>query len=672
MRIFCSPLLFLARPLALAQPHRPLARRPTTQLFCWLVLLLAASFGAQAQQLFNTDLVMREIRHPHGDLVQICAHRGIFTPGGVPENSLQAISQTAKAHIELVELDIKVTKNGVPILMHDPGVGRTTNFDARLAKTALVSNLYWAKPRIIYPKGFVLNGIKLRHNISRNSPRPVLGSVSANFLPSLENALQFIQKQKISIVVVLDLKDINALKACLPIVSRYKNGFGNPFLNSVIFKFDGRDFPNGNAYNQVKAATGKHDFNFMLRFNTTSILDKTQPRVIYAAHRGNAHFMGIEAVSKAIPLALDNVIRAALIDNHAVWNYYPLPELSGKRYFWFGPNSPLRDGTYRSQNTIDNDNAAFARASFAIREDRDHREDNRPDDGTAIRFLLDQAHASGLTYDNPVALAGKLNRRNERNVARYLSGFTQKIASTAPAIVLPDGVYTLTNSAAAGQLTLGKVSVGMAVASPEPAPPQHWQLQTNGGNGFTLASQQTGQRLALVGATLTLTQANDQDSTQLWTAQAGPDGYVSLLSAQAQQPLATDAAGTALALPADSEPTSAQLWRLTLVSVPAVAVVARPAAAPAKAPAASADPLLEIFPNPANGSFTVRWQSPQSGAAHLILRSLTGEVLAERDAVLEAGINELNWDTSRLAPGVYVLSLTTGTQQVVKNVLVAR
>lgn len=666
MRVFYSSLLFPARLLASVQPHRPLARRPAAQLLRWLVLFLAAwPFGAQAQQLFNTDLIMQEIRHPHGDLVQICAHRGIFTPGGVPENSLSAISETAKARIELVELDIKVTKNGVPILMHDPGVERTTDFDARLAKTTLVSNLYWPKPGGLFPKGFLLRGIHLRHNISRNSPRPVPGSVSADFLPSLENALQFIQQQKISIVVVLDLKDINALKACLPIVSRYKNGFGNPFLNSVIFKFDGRDFPNGNAYDQVKAATGKHDFNFMLRFNTTSILDKTPPRTIYAAHRANSHFMGIEAVSKAIPLALDNVIRAALIDNHAVWNYYPLPELSRKRYFWFGPNSPLGDGTYRSQNIIDNDNAAFAKASFAIREDRDRREDNRPDDGTAIRFLLDQAHASGLTYDNPVALAGKLNRRNERNVARYLSGFTQRIAAAAPASVLTDGVYTLTNSASAGQLTLGKASVGMAVAGPEPALPQQWQLKTNGGS-FTLANQQTGQRLSLVGATLTLAKAHDPDSTQLWTASAGPEGYVTLQSALAHRLLATDAAGAAQAQAVAPSPERAQLWKLTLVSAAATA------RSTSKTDATRAAETLELFPNPADGLFTVRYQSAAAGTAHLTLRNLTGQVVGERDATLQAGANDVAWETSRLAAGYYTLSLTMGRQQFTKKVLLAR
>lgn len=614
---------------------------------------------------------MREIRSPHGDLVQVCAHRGIFTANGIPENSLPAIAATAKAGIELVELDIKVTKNGVPILMHDPGVQRTTDFDFKLSKTPLVSQLYWPKPGGLFPKGYLLRGVHLRHNISRNSPKPVLGSVSPDFLPSLENALTFIRSQKLSLVVVLDLKDIAALKACLPVVNKYKNGYGNPFINSVIFKFDGKDLPTGNDYNAIKSATGGHDFHFMLRFNTTSILDKTPPRTIYAAHRNNSHFMGIEAVSKARPLALDNVIRAAGIDNHAIWNYYPLPELSGKRYFWFGPNSPLGDGTYRSQNIIDGDNAAFARASVAIREDRDHREDHRPNDGTAIPFLIDQARASGLTYDDPVALAGKLRKRNERNEARYISGDVQpRVAATAPAAIA-DGVYTLANGASDQQLALSGATIRTAGATLQPALPQQWRVTTTGGGYFTLTNQQTGQRLVPVGEGLALVPAHERDSAQLWTARPGAEGYVSLRSARSNQFLSADAAGQPLVQPGGDAPERVQLWRLTLVGAPSSQAAAKPAGAAPTAPAAGAGLRLALFPNPASNSFTVRCQSSQNAAAHLMLRNLSGQLVAEREMTLQPGENELSWETSHLAAGYYVLGLTVGPKQYVQKVLIA-
>ena len=54
----------------------------------------------------------------------IAAHRGIHT--NFPENSIPAIQECIKKGIDIVEIDIRETKDKVPVLMHDHTLTRTT------------------------------------------------------------------------------------------------------------------------------------------------------------------------------------------------------------------------------------------------------------------------------------------------------------------------------------------------------------------------------------------------------------------------------------------------------------------------------------------------------------------------------------------------------------------
>lgn len=392
--------------------------------------------------------------------------------------------------------------------------------------------------------------------------------------------------------------------------------------------------------------------------------------------------MGIESVSKAPQpnLALADVISAAVNTGggFANWNYYPLPELANKRYFWGGPAvSPQGDGTYKSGDIINLDNQAFQSIRPDLHEDFDHREDKVPNDFSALNFLLYVGKATGLTYDNPVGLSAELKIRGKRNLYWYYDNRPTGIFG--PGIVA-DGAYTVANGASDQLLALNeassRVGLGMMAGRPTPARPQQWQVtKTGAGAWFTLANRQTGQQLALVGTKLVLAAANDRDSTQLWTAAAAAEGYVTLRSAVSALTLATDAAGTLVVRPLDSAtdtaPPRAQFWRLTAVGAAPGASAASPVAASPK-PAAGTGLRLEIFPNPATSSFTVRCQSAQSQGVHLALRTLTGQLVAEQEASLQAGATDLRWDTSSLPAGAYVLFLTTSGQHLAQRVLITR
>ncbi|MFP4312780.1 MAG: glycerophosphodiester phosphodiesterase family protein [Alphaproteobacteria bacterium] len=66
-------------------------------------------------------------------LPKIIAHRG--ASAYAPENTLESLHSAADLGIEWVELDVKLTKDNVPIIFHDDNLQRTTGLDALVAQT---------------------------------------------------------------------------------------------------------------------------------------------------------------------------------------------------------------------------------------------------------------------------------------------------------------------------------------------------------------------------------------------------------------------------------------------------------------------------------------------------------------------------------------------------------
>lgn len=66
---------------------------------------------------------------------QIIAHRG--NSGPMPENTLIAINSAIDLGVDMVEVDVRLTKDGIPILMHSDRVDDTTS------GSGLVKDLTW-------------------------------------------------------------------------------------------------------------------------------------------------------------------------------------------------------------------------------------------------------------------------------------------------------------------------------------------------------------------------------------------------------------------------------------------------------------------------------------------------------------------------------------------------
>jgi glycerophosphoryl diester phosphodiesterase len=70
------------------------------------------------------DAIRDRFLDADSEIVMVAAHRAAHLE--FPENSLPAIQEAIHIGVDIVELDVKVTKDGIPILMHDGTINRTT------------------------------------------------------------------------------------------------------------------------------------------------------------------------------------------------------------------------------------------------------------------------------------------------------------------------------------------------------------------------------------------------------------------------------------------------------------------------------------------------------------------------------------------------------------------
>lgn len=68
-------------------------------------------------------------------------------------------------------------------------------------------------------------------------------------------------------------------------------------------------------------------------------------------------------------------------------------------------------------------------------------------------------------------------------------------------------------------------------------------------------------------------------------------------------------------------------------------------------------PSLKIYPNPAHDAFALQLISGEEGNGVMYLYDQSGNLLEERAAYWQAGVNTINWNISRYATGVYYLSI---------------
>lgn len=93
----------------------------------FLFLLVLSTSLLFAQERVNT--LTQELRDPDSQKVLVVSHRGDWR--NAPENSLQAFRNCLNMNVDMIEIDLKQTKDGHLVLMHDETIDRTTNGKGR-------------------------------------------------------------------------------------------------------------------------------------------------------------------------------------------------------------------------------------------------------------------------------------------------------------------------------------------------------------------------------------------------------------------------------------------------------------------------------------------------------------------------------------------------------------
>ena len=71
--------------------------------------------------------------------MEMCAHRGLS--GQAPENSLSAFILAAEAGLPWVELDVQLSADGVPMVIHDESVDRCSDGHGRVRDLSLAHRI---------------------------------------------------------------------------------------------------------------------------------------------------------------------------------------------------------------------------------------------------------------------------------------------------------------------------------------------------------------------------------------------------------------------------------------------------------------------------------------------------------------------------------------------------
>lgn len=282
---------------------------------CYLFLFLCIGVSLQAQRLINTDYVVNVLKSRKNDLISVCAHRGYWRENGVPENSLKAIQRAADNQIEMVELDIKLSSDQQPVLMHDWNLGRTTELG--MGRNELVNK---------WPNG-ALQSLRLK---DKN------GNLTNEHLPTFRQALSYIRDHKIAIVVVLDIKDALTARICWEIMNEgggWANAWGTPARRWVIFKINAPVFPTtDNLEHTLDPVHSTRDLLYVPVY-TTNMVDKINCIDHYKHFRRTKYFVSAEVDIKQRGGIQEDVMTQAWVDNHATCCFNAIPDAGGNRFY---------------------------------------------------------------------------------------------------------------------------------------------------------------------------------------------------------------------------------------------------------------------------------------------------------------------------------------------------
>ncbi|MEM1321509.1 MAG: glycerophosphodiester phosphodiesterase family protein [Bacteroidota bacterium] len=106
-------------------------------LLCCLLLLSTSNIliGQQTGAGSKVEKILHHLQHPSKDYILVVSHRGDWRYA--PENSLAAVQRCIDLGVDIVEIDIRLTKDGQLVAIHDHTVDRTTNGSGKVSELTL-------------------------------------------------------------------------------------------------------------------------------------------------------------------------------------------------------------------------------------------------------------------------------------------------------------------------------------------------------------------------------------------------------------------------------------------------------------------------------------------------------------------------------------------------------
>jgi len=232
----------------------------TMSILLVLGLLLGTSTSLKAQATCNfapgnynpcnydTANIIQEMIHPHSNLVMLAAHRGAhntINPSIVdtilaPENSVESVGSAALLGYEMVEVDIKISADNVPILSHDTTLGRETLCPGCTPANAF--NPFGAVTsanQALNPLVSSLTELQAKKYTLWTVQNP---SADKTPVASLRDLLNYMTTNKIAMVIAIDVKDIPSALACWSVIKSTTDYLGRPYYKSVVFKMGAQIF----------------------------------------------------------------------------------------------------------------------------------------------------------------------------------------------------------------------------------------------------------------------------------------------------------------------------------------------------------------------------------------------------------------------------------------------
>lgn len=113
-------------------------KKITISIVALAAAIAAASCSPQQEQYDSrAEKILAELHNPSSDNVLVISHRGDWR--NYPENSIPAIESVIEMGVDIVEIDLKLTKDSVLVLCHDKTIDRTTSGKGKVSDFTLDS-----------------------------------------------------------------------------------------------------------------------------------------------------------------------------------------------------------------------------------------------------------------------------------------------------------------------------------------------------------------------------------------------------------------------------------------------------------------------------------------------------------------------------------------------------